>query len=73
MTSPDLAALVTWFFVRYLAAERHVSPHTGWCRKSGGPSAAGRICRERYEPSGAEETIGRMARRPTARPRNCWE
>ena len=28
MTSPDLAALVTGFFVRYLAAERNVSPHT---------------------------------------------
>ena len=28
MTSPDLAALVTGFFVRHLAAERNVSPHT---------------------------------------------
>ena len=28
MTTPDLAALVTGFFVRYLAAERNVSPHT---------------------------------------------
>ena len=28
MTGPDLAAFVTGFFVRYLAAERNVSPHT---------------------------------------------
>lgn len=28
MTNPDLAVLVTGFFVRYLAAERNVSPHT---------------------------------------------
>ena len=28
MTSPDLARLVTGFFVRHLAAERNVSPHT---------------------------------------------
>lgn len=28
MTSPDFAALVTGFFVRHLAAERNVSPHT---------------------------------------------
>ena len=28
MTSPDLAPLVTAFFVRHLAAERNVSPHT---------------------------------------------
>jgi site-specific recombinase XerD len=28
MTRPDLATLVTAFFVRYLAAERNVSPHT---------------------------------------------
>jgi integrase/recombinase XerD len=28
MTSPDLATLVTAFFVRHLAAERHVSQHT---------------------------------------------
>lgn len=28
MSSPDLAALVTAFFVQYLAAERNVSPHT---------------------------------------------
>jgi site-specific recombinase XerD len=28
MTSPDLAPLVTTFFVRHLTAERNVSPHT---------------------------------------------
>jgi integrase len=28
MTSPDLATLVTDFFVRHLASERNVSPHT---------------------------------------------
>src|SRR2546427_4324979 len=28
MTGPDLATLVTAFFVRHLAAERNVSPHT---------------------------------------------